>query len=114
MALQGEPVAHNDLVAGGQTALHSHAGGGNGGGPDVKSGLESAISENATRVVAFATPFSSTPNVVVNFADASAEISVVAAHTVSTTGFTIAVTKSGGGGSANRDVAWIATDAGNP
>lgn len=113
MALQGEAVAHNDLVAGGQTALHSHAGGG-GGGADVKSGLESAIPENATRVVAFVTPFSSTPDVVVNFADASIEISVVAAHTVSTTGFTIAVTKSGGGGSANRDVAWIATDAGNP
>jgi len=30
MALQGEPVAHNDLVSGAQTALHSHAGGGGG------------------------------------------------------------------------------------
>ena len=28
MAIQGEPVAHNDLVAGGETTLHSHAGGG--------------------------------------------------------------------------------------
>ena len=31
MAIQGEPVAHNDLVAGGEITLHSHAGGGGGG-----------------------------------------------------------------------------------
>lgn len=41
MALQTEPVAHNNLVSGGQTALHSHAGGG--GGADVKAGNETAI-----------------------------------------------------------------------
>lgn len=112
MTVQGEPVAHNDLVAGGQTALHSHAGGG--GGADVKGGFESAIAENSTRAVTFNTAFAVAPNVVVGFADNSTEISVVAAHTASTTGFMIEVTKSGGGGSANRDVAWIATDAGNP
>ena len=28
MAIQGEPVAHNDLVSSAQTSLHSHAGGG--------------------------------------------------------------------------------------
>ena len=111
MTIQGEPVAHNDLVAGSQTSLHSHSGGG--GGADVKGGFESAIAENSTRVVSFTTAFSSAPNVVVSCADASTEISVAAAHTVSTTGFTIAVTKVGGGGSNNRDVAWIATDAGN-
>ena len=112
MALQSEPVAHNDLVAGSDTTLHSHAGGG--GGADVKAGNETAIAENTTRAVSFTTAFSATPNVVVNFSDTSSEISVCAAHTVSTTGFTIAVAKSGGGGSANRDVSWIATDAGNP
>lgn len=31
MTIQGEPVAHNDLVAGGETTKHSHAGGGGGG-----------------------------------------------------------------------------------
>lgn len=112
MAIQGEPVAHNDLVSGAETTLHSHAGGG--GGANVKSGFESAITENTTRAVTFVTAFTAAPDVVVGFADASAEISVCAAHTVSTTGFTILVTKSGGGGSASRDVTWIATDAGNP
>ncbi len=74
MALQSEPVAHNDLVAGSDTTLHSHAGGG--GGADVKAGNETAIAENTTRAVSFTTAFSGTPNVVVNFSDASSEISV--------------------------------------
>ena len=112
MALASEQVGHSELVGGGQTSLHSHAGGG--GGADVKAGNETAIAENTTRAVSFTTAFSATPNVVVNFSDTSSEISVCAAHTVSTTGFTILVTKSGGGGSANRDVSWIATDAGDP
>jgi hypothetical protein len=87
---------------------------GGGGGANVKSGFESAVTEGSTRAVTFTTDFAATPDVVVNFADSSTEISVIAAHTVSTTGFTIQVTKSGGGGSANRDVYWMATDAGNP
>lgn len=85
-----------------------------GGGADVKNGFESAIAENSTRAVTFNTAFAGTPNVVVGFADDTSQISVVHAHMVSTTGFTIQVVKSGGGGSVNRDVYWIATDAGNP
>lgn len=112
MTIQGEPVAHADLVNGSETTLHSHAGGG--GGADVKSGFESAISENSARTVTFNTAFSGTPNVVVGFADDTTQISVVHAHTVSTTGFTVQVVKSGGGGSVTRDIYWMATDAGNP
>ena len=112
MAIQGEPVAHNELVGGGQTTKHSHPGGG--GGADVKAGTETAIAEGTSRGVTFVTVFGGTPDVVCGFADNSTEISVARAHTVSTTGFTIAVEKSGGGASKNRDVAWIATDAGNP
>ena len=45
MAIQGEPVAHNDLVSSAQTSLHSHAGGGGGFTPtyfqSVKSGNQS-------------------------------------------------------------------------
>ena len=109
MAIQGEPVSSNELVAGGSTSLHSHPG----GGADVKSGKETAITEDSSRGVTFTTAFTFTPDVVVGFADNSTQISVVHAHTVSTTGFTIQVVKSGGGGSVNRDVYWIATDAGN-
>ncbi len=112
MTIQGEPVAHNDLVSGAQTSLHSHAGGG--GGADVKSGFEATIAEGGSRVVTFNTAFSSAPNVVVSCSDTSTQLTFVQAHTISTTGFTINAVKSGGGGNANRDVAWIATDAGNP
>ena len=35
MAIQGEPVAHNDLVNGSETTLHSHAGGGGGFTPQI-------------------------------------------------------------------------------
>ena len=111
MAIQGEPVAHNDLVAGGQTTLHSHAGGG--GGPTLKSGMETAIQEGTTRAVVFATAFASVPDVVVGFADDSGEISVCKAFSPTTTGFTIGIEKSGGGAAKNRDVAWMATDTGN-
>ena len=112
MALQNEDVAHSELVSGGQTALHSHGGGG--GGPDLKSGLESAITEGTTRAVVFATAFASAPDVVVGFADTSTEISVCRAFSPTTAGFTIGVEKSGGGAAKARDVSWLATEAGNP
>ena len=111
MAIAAEQVAHADLVGSAQTTLHSHAGG---GGADVKSGFESAITEGSTRAVTFTTAFSAAPDVVVGFADTSTEISVCAAHTESTTGFTIQVEKVGGGAAKNRDVFWIATSAGDP
>jgi len=87
--------------------------GGGGGGANVKSGIESGISENSTRAVAFGTTFAATPRVTVSLADSSTEISIAQAHDVTVAGFTIRVVKSGGGGSATRDVSWVATDAGN-
>ena len=46
MALQGEPVAHNDLVDGSQTTLHSHAGGGGGATISVIMRRDSAGGQN--------------------------------------------------------------------
>jgi len=40
--------------------------------------------------------------------------SITQGEDISTTGFTIRVIKIGGGGNTNRDVNWIATDAGDP
>ncbi len=110
MTIASEQVAHSGLVGGGSTTLHSHSGGG--GGADVKTGSET-ITEGSSATVTFATAFSATPNVVVGFSDNSAEISVCSVHTTSTTGCTIIVVKSGGGGSVSRDINWIASDAGN-
>ena len=109
MTVQAEQVAHRELVSGTDTTQHSHAGG---GGADVKSGRETAITEEGTRAVTFGTAFTATPRVVVSFDDGSTQLSICQVESVTTTGFTIRVLKIGGGGNTNRDVAWVATDAG--
>lgn len=90
------------------------ASGGGGGGADVKSGLETAITENTTRSVVFGAAFSGTPNVVGTIADSSARDTLIAIRSITVNGFDIFVHKVAGGGAADRDVQWIATDAGNP
>jgi len=59
MALQGEPVAHNDLVSGAQTTLHSHAGGGGGFTPtyfqSTKSG-NTGMSSSWADITGWLTP----------------------------------------------------------
>jgi len=104
MALTSEQVGHSALVGGGQTALHSHAGGG--GGADVKSGTIAA--SGGTNNVSFATPFSSTPRVVLTPQDASLSLrdALWVVRSVSTTGFSFEA-------DAAATYAWIATDAGN-
>jgi hypothetical protein len=111
----GHPISD---VSGLQTALdgkqasgayaaadHTHPG----GGADVKSGLVNLAAGGSANVT-FNTVFSSTPHVVVlsqiNNADTSCTYSV---HTVSVNGFTIR-----GAGNPVGNVAWIATNAGNP
>lgn len=85
------------------------------GGAEVKSGTEAAIAEDgAVRSVAFTTAFAAAPQVTVSFDDGSFELSVCQVENITTTGFDIRVLKIGAGAAVNRDVGWIATDAGNP
>jgi len=60
MAIQGEPVAHNDLVSGAQTALHSHAGGGGGFTPtyfqSTKSGDQSMSNGSFADITSWLSP----------------------------------------------------------
>lgn len=103
MALTSEKVAHSDLVGGGQTALHSHAGG---GGADVKSGTYAASA--GSNSVTFNTAFASTPQVVLTVQDnISLRDCLYQVTTVSTTGFSFDV-------DAAATYAWIATTAGDP
>ena len=90
----------------------SVAGGGS-GGADVKGGLETAITENTTRSVTFGTAFTGTPNITGCIADSNTRDTLVAIRSITTTGFDIFVHKIAGGGAANRDVQWLATDAGD-
>ena len=110
MVLQGEPVAHNALVSGGQTALHSHAGGG--GGPDIKAGTL-ALATDTWAAVAFTTAFATTPKV-----NATADQDsigrwdhqpIIRNRTVN--GFDVRYDDRGQAGTVI--INWIATDAGN-
>jgi len=96
-----EYIGHADLVGGGQTALHSHAGG---GGVNVKSGTVSGLSGSVT----FNTPFGSTPQVVMTVQDSGATLRdcLYKVTAVSTTGFSWEA-------DASMTLAWIATDAGD-
>lgn len=110
MAIQGEPVAHNDLVASGQTALHSHAGGG--GGPSIKAGTLSFNTDTWVSV-SFGTAFSAIPKVAV-----TADSDTVGRwdhppiiRNVTVSGFDVRYDDRGQAGAVV--INWIATDAGN-
>lgn len=104
MAATEEEVAHAELVGEGQTALHSHAGG---GGADVKSGtLVAALGNNS---VTFNTAFASTPQVVLtpHSSELALRDCLFKITSTSTTGFNFEVDAAAG-------YSWIATDAGDP
>lgn len=102
---QAEVTDLESALSGKSDTGHTHAGG---SGPAVKSGLVN-LTAGGSAVVVFATPFASTPHVVVtaqiNNADTSCTYS---AHTVTALGFTLR-----GAGNPAGNVAWIATTAGN-
>ena len=103
MAKEQKAYAHPELVSGGQTAKHSHAGG---GGANVKSGTKAAAT--GSNSVTFNTPFASTPRVVLTVQDSIALRDCLYEVTaVSTTGFSFDV-------DAAATYVWIATDAGDP
>ncbi len=111
MSIQSESVAHNELVGGGQTAKHSHAGGG--GGPDIKAGTLSFNTDTWTSV-SFVTAFAAAPKVVV-----TAESDVTARwdytpiiRNVTINGFDVRYDDRGQAGAVT--VHWVAMDVGNP
>lgn len=102
MAKQGETVAHSDLVSGSQTALHSHAGGGN--GVNVKSGSVQIPSKTWT-LISFSTTFASTPHV----AGAVSKNTSWSIRNVTVNDFEVYLNTTG-----INTFWWIATDAGDP
>ncbi len=103
MGLTEEQVGHADLVSGGETPLHSHAGG---GGANIKSGTKAAFT--GSNSVTFNTAFASTPRVVLTVLDnINLRDCLYQVTSVSTTGFSFEV-------DVTATYAWIATDAGDP
>lgn len=77
-----------------------------GGGANVKSGIK--VATTGSNSVTFATPFASTPQVVLTVQDSIAlRDCLYAVRSVSITGFTFDA-------DAAATYAWIATDAGDP
>lgn len=112
MAIQQEKTGHAELVGGGETSLHSHAGGG-GGGANIKAGTLSFNTDTWTPV-SFGSSFASVPKVVV-----TADQDSVARwdytpiiRNVTTDGFDVRYDDRGQAGTVVLN--WIATDAGNP
>jgi len=109
MALQGESVAHAELVGSGQTSKHSHSGGG--GGADIKSGSAVGTASSWTSVT-FNTPFASTPSVAFVYETPSVQdLKKFFVRNITTTGFEFYYTIRD---NYELTAHWIATDAGNP
>lgn len=109
MAIQGEAVAHTDLVGGGQTPLHSHAGGG--GGPTVKSGTATTSGGSAT--VTFTTPFPDTNYAIAMSAAMGADAIIANWSGKTASGFDIS-TQNDKGVDVGAEVLWVAVSYSDP
>ena len=99
MSAVDEYIGHPELVGGGETDLHSHAG----GGANVKSGTVSWSSGSVT----FNTAFSSVPQVVMtSLGNTATRDAILRVDSVTVNGFSWTADVSQGAG-------WIATDAWN-
>ena len=79
------------------------------GGANVKCGIVS-LAAGGEVTVTFPTPFASVPRVVATSQFATTDVSTtLSAHTITVNGF-----KLKGAGNAVGNVAWLATDFGNP
>ncbi len=114
MVKQNEVVAHNELVGGSQTSLHSHPGGGGGGLVD-KAGLVTSDG-SAEAIVTFNTPYSDL-NYFIQLTAGESEDAVICnmkSGTKTVSGFTIKTLDDGGKVEANVDVYWATGPYSNP
>jgi len=110
---QVEEVAHNELVGGSQTSLHSHAGGG-GGLVDKSGNVTSDGSGEAT--VSFNTPYGHT-NYFINLTCVSnpdTVVAMVATGTKASGGFTVVTDDDGGKAESGVSVDWCTGPYSNP
>lgn len=111
MAGQSEQVAHAGLVSGGQTALHSHAGGG--GGAEIKAGTVTTDgSGNAT--VTFATAFPDANYAIGLAGEGSSDDVIMTWGGKTASGFSVHAGDDTGKNESGVQVLWIATPFANP
>jgi hypothetical protein len=104
MAIQSEQVAHNELVGGSQTSLHSHAGGGS---QVIKCGT-ATTDGNGNATVTFGTAFSDTSYSIVLTCAVGADTNITMYSNKATTGFGIKTENDQGQSEGNVSVDWVA------
>jgi len=108
MATQGEAVAHADLVGGGQTTLHSHAGG---NGAEIKAGT--VTTSGGTATVSFNTAFADANYAIALAAATGADANIANWTSKTASEFTVE-TQTDKGLTIDVEVLWIATPYADP
>lgn len=103
MTITSEQIAHSQLVGGGQTALHSHSGGGS---EIIKAGSATTNSGGTTSVT-FGTAFSDT-NYYIALTCQKSDAVMASYASKATTGFTINTYEDKGQAQGSVPVDWIA------
>ena len=111
MTKQNEVVAHNELVGGSQTSLHSHLGGGN--GTDYKAGSES-ISSAGDYPITFTTAFGDANYSITLTPSSTTKDPQVMWKSKNASGFTIEAGQRGGGGFVAFTCDWVAIPHNDP
>jgi len=104
-------VGHPDLVGGGETTLHTHAGGG--GGPIVKTGTIITDSNGAGSVV-FPTPFVDVDYAICFACEGSIDVVIATWMNKTVNGFDVRSDDDGGKAEPNTIVDWMAVSFSNP
>ena len=114
MTKQSEQVAHDELVGGSETSLHSHAGGGGGGLVDKGGTVTTDGSGEAS--VSFNTSYSDTNYFILltSGENSDAYMPLVIAGTKAVDGFSINTKEDKGGNEPNVDVYWATGPYSNP
>jgi len=107
MAKQDEQVAHAEMVSGGQTTLHSHAGG---NGAEIKAGT--VTTSGGVTSVTFATAFPDSSYAISLTAERGADSNIANWSNKTADGFDISA-QNDKGVNVNIPVDWIATPYSN-
>lgn len=112
MVKQAETVAHEELVGGGQTSLHSHPGGGGGG--LVDKGNTATTNSSGVATITFNTPYANTNYFIQVTAIGSSVFPSINSGSKTVSGFTVTVYNDRGQTQSGIPVEWCTGPYSNP
>ena len=104
MAITSEQIAHNELVGGGQTSLHSHAG----GGSEVIKAGSVTTGGGGSGTVTFGSAFADTSYYISLTPQDAGDANFATYSSKATTGFTVNTYEDKGQSAGSITVDWIA------